>query len=70
VRETRTRSLVKAIVYRITMLVVASLIIYDITRNILQSVKLSAVYFFGAAIIYYIYERAWNMVSWGKIDEE
>ena len=66
-RETRIRSIVKALTYRTTMFIIATAIAYHLTGSFDKSVAVAAVYFVGAAIVYYIYERIWDRVEWGRL---
>ena len=65
-RESRYRSVVKAITFR--ALVVASdiVIVYGITRS--YEIALGVIVFsnISATGIYVVHERSWNRVRWGK----
>ena len=64
--ETRKRSLVKAITYRIWVTIVAFGIAYWVTGSIEKSIQVIVLYLAGSMIVYYIHERIWvNYIKWG-----
>ena len=65
-RETRKRSLVKAITYRIIVTIVAFIIAYWATGSIEKSIHVIIMYLAGSMITYYIHERIWDRISWGR----
>ncbi|OGG20232.1 hypothetical protein A3D03_03320 [Candidatus Gottesmanbacteria bacterium RIFCSPHIGHO2_02_FULL_40_13] len=60
------RSIVKAITFRLMILIADGIIIYLITRR--YDLTLGVVLFsnISSTIIYIIHERIWNEVHWGK----
>ena len=63
--ETRTRSLLKTIVWPVLATVITLGVAYWFTGSIRES---SLITFTAAAlsmIAYYLHERAWNKISWG-----
>ena len=65
-KEHWTRSLTKAVTYRIVILVLDFTSVYLITGKIevaLGFMLLSNVY---TSIAYYFHERIWNRIKWGK----
>jgi len=64
--ERMRRSLVKAITYRLIIIVLDITAIYLFTRNLdiaLGFMIISNVY---TSVAYYFHERIWNRISWGK----
>ena len=61
-----SRSILKAITFRIVILTSDGLIIYTITHRF--DVTFTVVFFsnFASTILYFLHERAWNLVHWGK----
>jgi uncharacterized membrane protein len=60
------RSLVKAITYRLLIIALDITFIYLLTRNLdiaLGFMIISNVY---TSIAYYLHERIWNKIGWGK----
>jgi len=65
-RETRTRSMLKAISYRLIAYLLAVIVILILTKDIETAFTLSVLYFAGAMLLYYLHERLWNIISYGK----
>lgn len=65
--EHTKRSIVKAITFRIIILISDGIIIYSITHR--YDVALAVILFsnISSTIIYFIHERVWNKINWGKI---
>lgn len=68
--ETALRSLVKTVIYRVFITIVTALAFIlmgnDPAKAIGESVAINLFY----AVCYYINERIWNKIKWGKIIEE
>jgi len=64
--ESRKRSLVKAVSYRIWVTAVAFLIAYWATESIEKSIEVIVLYLMGSMVIYYIHERIWDKIKWGR----
>lgn len=65
-KVTKSRSFVKAISYRILGTLLSFAIAYLITKNATLS---SAIAFWETILkifIYYIHERGWNKIQWGR----
>ena len=71
VRETRKRSIIKAITYRILVSILAFIIAYHITGTVQDSIKVMVYYLGGSVLVYYIHERIWAKIPYGVeiIDE-
>lgn len=65
-REKRTRSILKAITYRIISIAIDATIAYAVTQNTKQTITLVLISNLVSIVIYFIHERAWNRVYWGK----
>jgi len=66
-KETWARSVVKAVAYRVIIIALDFAVVYFLTRRTdiaLGFVVASNVY---TTLAYYLHERAWNSVAWGKI---
>ena len=66
-KETRLRSLVKAIVYRILSLTGTAILSWAITRDITETLSITAAIQLFLMILYYVSERVWNRITWGRI---
>jgi len=64
--EHTLRSLVKAITFRILIVISDSIIIFAITRR--YDVTIGVILFSNIAstVLFFIHERIWNRVRWGK----
>ncbi|MHA1812878.1 MAG: DUF2061 domain-containing protein [Candidatus Thorarchaeota archaeon] len=65
--EKRSRALVKALVYRIVAVIITTVGIGVITGEWVLSVGASVAINLFKVVIYYLYERAWERMSWGRI---
>jgi uncharacterized membrane protein len=64
--ETRKRSLVKSIIWRIICIAVSIVTAYLLTAKIDLSVAIGTTYNAITMILYYFHERFWNKLEWGK----
>jgi len=64
--ESRKRSLVKAVSYRIWVTAVAFMIAYWATESVEKSIEVIVLYLMGSVVIYYIHERIWDKIKWGR----
>lgn len=64
--EKTSRSIAKSITFRAVILMADSLIIYLLTHRL--DVTLGVMLFsnLSSTIIYFLHERAWNRIRWGK----
>jgi len=66
--ESRKRSIVKSIVWRIICIVVSILTSYVLTARWDIAVAIGSIYNIITMILYYFHERLWNSIKWGKCD--
>jgi uncharacterized membrane protein len=66
--DTAKRTLVKTILWRISVASVSFVITYAITGDAQLAGLLIASKAILNTIWYYLYERIWNRISWGKIN--
>jgi len=64
--ETRTRSLVKAITYRIISITGTSILSWLITNDIEKTIFITVAIQIFLIILYYLWERLWNTINWGR----
>ena len=64
--ETRKRSLVKSITWRIICIVVSIVTAYLLTGRFDLSVAIGTIYNAITMVLYYFHERFWNIFEWGK----
>lgn len=67
-RETKRRSIVKSIVWRVICVVVSIIVSFLLTAKWDISVAIGSIYNVITMILYYFHERAWNRVNWGLCD--
>jgi adenylylsulfate kinase len=67
VPETRLRSLVKAISWRIISYSGMTMFLYLLTGEFLESAKQAFIISIGAIFLYWIHERVWLHVKWGRV---
>ena len=61
-QHSRTRSLAKALTWRVTATLTTALIAYIVTGEVKTAVIIGGVEFALKFIIYYGHERAWNLL--------
>lgn len=49
------------------MFIVATAVAYYLTGSVDKSLSVAVIYFIGAAIVYYVYERIWDRIMWGRV---
>lgn len=64
--DTNTRSIIKTICWRITGSGATFLIAYLMTGNITIAGTIGLIQLISNTILYYIHERIWNKITWGK----
>ncbi len=64
--ESSIRSIVKTITWRITGSLATFLISYWITGNLTMSSTIAIIQVTANTILYYLHERVWNKISWGR----
>jgi uncharacterized membrane protein len=66
--ETAIRSLVKTVIYRVFITVMTALVFILLGNDPAKAIGESVVINIFYAICYYINERIWNKINWGRID--
>lgn len=64
--ESRTRSIVKAIVYRCLIIISIFVITYFETGKLQDALSITGITAVTGTIIYYLHERVWSGISWGR----
>jgi adenylylsulfate kinase len=65
-KENRKRSLIKAITYRIIILVLDFTVIFILTKKIEIALGFMIISNIYTSIVYYFHERIWDRINWGK----
>jgi uncharacterized membrane protein len=66
--ETHKRTVVRMITYRLSAWLLTIPIMYWLTGNLEESIGSSVLIHILLSIDYYIHERIWLKVKWGKIE--
>lgn len=64
--ESKIRSAMKAITYRILIIISTAIVTWVMTKNWEITLGITSVATIVNTIIYYMHERVWNMIVWGK----
>lgn len=65
-REHHKRSLVKAISYRFFAVLVTAGVTFLVTKRVDVSVSIASMSLFTNTVCYYLHERLWSIIHWGK----
>jgi uncharacterized membrane protein len=63
---TRLESLIKSIVYRLFGTMTTFVIAFFFTRELFISSAIAIFEMVAKTVLYYVYERFWNKVSWSR----
>jgi uncharacterized membrane protein len=64
--ESRLRSLVKSLIYRIASIVGTGILTWIITRDVSETVSITTITQVFLVALYYSSERIWNRINWGR----
>ena len=64
--DTHKRSIVKAIIYRCGGIAVLAAVTWIFTQDVIQVTAVTVVYHLVSVVGYYVYERIWGHMKWGK----
>jgi len=64
--ETRRRSFMKALTWRVIALILATLLAYLFSKNLKGSVLFSLVLNGVNTVLFYFHERIWNRIDYGR----
>jgi len=68
-KEHRHRSLIKAITYRIVILILDFTVTYLLTGRVEIALGFMFISNIYTSVAYYFHERIWNKIKWGKKKE-
>lgn len=68
-RQRRSRALLKTGLYRVVMVLVTVLVALAVTGSVGDALGIGLAANAVKTGTYYAYERAWDRVSWGLVDE-
>lgn len=64
-KETRKRSVVKSIVWRIICIITSIIVSFFLTGLWDVAIVIGSVYNVVTMVLYYFHERLWNRIRWG-----
>ena len=64
--DKNTRSIVKAITWRVFATLITMLLVFFITKEVALSFGIGILDVFYKLLFYYFHERTWNHIKWGK----
>ncbi len=64
--DSHRRSLMKALVYKVGSVTVLAVLSWVFTRDLLQMSGITITYELIAIVGYYVHERIWERVNWGR----
>lgn len=67
--ESKSRSLIKTIIWRLIATILTGGVAYYFTGEIFEASKITLVAAALSMIAYYIFERIWNKINWGKLNK-
>jgi uncharacterized membrane protein len=67
--ETHIRSIAKAISWRIVATLTTMLLVFLFTGNLAVSGGVGLTELLSKMIIYYLHERAWNVINFGRVQK-
>jgi adenylylsulfate kinase len=62
--ESRRRSLLKTLSYRVIVTVILAVVTFVFTGRLYQTSAISIVFALLATIAYYVHERVWTTIKW------
>ncbi len=65
-RERKRRSIIKALSWRISGSLATFFVVFAFTGQFILSLGVSGIEFIAKIVLYYLHERAWNHIHWGK----
>lgn len=65
--EQYERSIVKTITYRVLIVISTFIVTYYLTGEIKASLEITAAANVINTLLYFIHERVWNVIHWGKM---
>ena len=66
-KERRRRSVIKGLSWRITGTLDTMLIAYLITGEFAMAFSIGGIELITKMVLYYLHERVWNKIKWGKL---
>lgn len=65
-KESTKRSVIKAVTFRLLIIITNGIIVYLVTHRFNATLSIVALSSVTSTLIYFLHERVWNRVLWGK----
>ena len=65
-KETKERSITKSVTFRVLVIISDLVVIYILTRKVVATIAITVFTNLASTIFYFLHERIWNNISWGK----
>ena len=65
-KELFRRSIVKAVTYRVIIIILDFTVIYVLTKRVDMALGFMIISNLYTSFVYFFHERAWNKITWGK----
>jgi uncharacterized membrane protein len=65
--ETRLRSVAKTASYRVLVIAILAVVTYAFTGDVGETTTITVVFNVAGTVAYYVYERLWDAINWGKM---
>lgn len=65
--DTHSRSIVKSITWRVLGTITTGAVAFIMTGSFRITVAILSVEVLAKTLIYYVHERAWHKISWGRL---
>ena len=69
-KVTKLRSFIKALLWRLIGSIDTFIISFIVTGNGKWAIGIASVEVFSKIVLYYLHERVWNAIKWGRINDE
>lgn len=66
IKDSHTRSVIKGVTWRVIASVTTMALVYLFTGDLALTAEIGVLEITAKIIFYYLHERAWEHVSWGK----
>lgn len=68
--DKNSRSIAKSITWRVSATIATIILVYIITKDIRVSLGIGFIEVFLKLFLYYLHERVWNNIKWGRRFEQ
>ena len=65
-KETKWRSLTKSVTFRVLVIVSDLVLVYVLTKRADVTIAVTVLTNAASTILYFVHERVWNSLSWGR----